>query len=113
MNLAILVLGTVLAIVAASPHRPLAWRRGATIGLFVVMLVAPFFSTTTSVLFDALTAMCVAYGFVSTHESSQRDALRSRERRVPGGTVLHGANRLTSCIDVFARCLMANELFFG
>src|SRR5271166_983610 len=58
-------------------------------------------------------AMCVANGFVSTHESSQRDALRSRERRVPGGTVLHGANRLTSCIDVFSRCLIANELLFG
>src|SRR5580698_7511127 len=58
-------------------------------------------------------AMCLAYGFVSTHESSQRNALGSRERRVPGGTVLHCANRLTSCIDVFARCLMANELLFG
>src|SRR5271166_4594593 len=58
-------------------------------------------------------AMCVAHGFVSTHESSQRDALRSRERRVPCGTMLHGANSLTSGIDVFTRCLMANELLFG
>ena len=33
--------------------------------------------------------------------------------RVPGGTVLHCANRLTTCIDVFARGLMAHELFFG
>src|SRR5580698_3130184 len=54
-----------------------------------------------------------SYAIVSTDKSSQRDALRSRERRVPGGTMLHGANRLTSCIDVFARCLMANELLFG
>src|SRR5580700_7359014 len=55
-------------------------------------------------------AMCAARGFVSTNERSQGDALRSRERRVPGGTVLNGANRLTSRIDVFARCLMANQL---
>src|SRR5271165_3070068 len=53
------------------------------------------------------------YAIVSTHESGQRNALRSRERCIPGGTVLHGANRLTSCIDVFARCLMANELLLG
>src|SRR3954469_12077153 len=63
MNLAILMLGTALAIVAASPHRPLAWRRGATGGLFLLMLVVPFLTDTTSVLFDALTAMCIAYGW--------------------------------------------------
>jgi hypothetical protein len=62
VNLAILVVGTALAIVAASPHRPLQWRRGATIGLFALLVVAPFFTSTTSVLFDALTAMCIAYG---------------------------------------------------
>src|SRR5208282_2813432 len=56
--------------------------------------------------------MCLAHGFISTHESSQRNALGSRERRVPGGTVLHWANHLTSRVDVFARCLMANELLF-
>src|SRR5580698_2006097 len=54
-----------------------------------------------------------SYAIVSTHESGQRNALGSRERRVPGGTVFHSANRLTSCIDVFARCLMANELLLG
>src|SRR5271155_4416587 len=54
-----------------------------------------------------------SYAIVSTHESGQRNALGSRERRVPGGTVFHSANRLTSCIHVFARCLMANELLFG
>src|SRR5580704_15446019 len=58
-------------------------------------------------------AMGFAYTIVSTHEGSQRNALGSRERRIPCGTVLHGANRLTSCIDIFARCLMANELLFG
>src|SRR5215471_9672400 len=63
MNLVILVIGTALAIVAASPHRPPAWRRGATVGLFVLMAVVPFFVPTTSVLFDALTAMCIAYGW--------------------------------------------------
>ena len=36
--------------------------------------------------------MSLAYGFVSTHESSQRNTLGGRERRVPSGTVLHGAN---------------------
>src|SRR5580704_1490453 len=45
--------------------------------------------------------MSLPHGFVSAHESSQRHALGSRERRVPGATVLHGANRLTSCIDIF------------
>ena len=57
--------------------------------------------------------MRLAYGIVSTNESSQRNALRSRERRIPGGTVLHRANRLAACIDVFTRCLMAHELFSG
>src|ERR1700722_12891523 len=51
--------------------------------------------------------MSLAHGFVSTHESSQRNALGSRERCVPGGTVLHGANRLATGIDIFAHCLMA------
>src|SRR5437868_2557455 len=63
MNLAILVIGAALAIVAASPHRLPAWRRGAAIGLFGLLLVAPFLTSTTSVLFDALTAMCIAYGW--------------------------------------------------
>ena len=26
--------------------------------------------------------------------------------------MLHRADRLASCVDVFARCLMAHELFF-
>jgi hypothetical protein len=62
--------------------------------------------------FDTI-PMSLAHGFVSTYESSQGNALRSRERRVPGGTVLHCANRLTSRIDVFTRCLMADKLLFG
>jgi hypothetical protein len=57
--------------------------------------------------------MSLPHRFVSTHESSQRNILGSPKRRIPGGTMFHGANRLTSCIDIFARCLMANELLFG
>ncbi len=63
MNLAILVVGAALAIVAARPQSSRALARAATAALFVVMLVAPLLSGTTSVLFDALTALCVAYGW--------------------------------------------------
>src|SRR5262249_49465930 len=55
--------GTVLAIVAARPGSPASVRRGATALLFALMLAAPLFSPTTSVLFDALTAMAIAYGW--------------------------------------------------
>lgn len=63
MNLLIFGLGTALAIVAARPLGPPLLRRGATLGLIGLMLVAPFISSSTSILFDALTAMCVAYGW--------------------------------------------------
>jgi branched-chain amino acid transport system permease protein len=63
MNLAIFVVGTVLAIVAARPTSPPAVRRVATLGAFGLMLVAPLISNSTAVLFDALTAMCIAYGW--------------------------------------------------
>ncbi|MCC6177058.1 MAG: branched-chain amino acid ABC transporter permease [Chloroflexi bacterium] len=63
MNLAILAVGTLLAIVAARQRSPASLRRSATGALFALMALAPFVSDTTSILFDALTAMCVAYGW--------------------------------------------------
>ncbi len=63
MNLAIFVLGITLAILAARPTATLALRRAATLALFGVMLAAPLVSNSTSILFDALTAMCIAYGW--------------------------------------------------
>jgi branched-chain amino acid transport system permease protein len=63
MNLAILVLGAVLAILAADARRPLSQRRILTAALMLMLFLAPFFSSTTSILFDALTAMCIAYGW--------------------------------------------------
>src|SRR5207344_302855 len=63
MNLAILIGGAVLAILAADPGRSQHQRRILTIVLILGLLAAPFFSNTTSILFDALTAMCIAYGW--------------------------------------------------
>jgi len=63
MNLAIFVIGTVLAVVAARPQagKPLQWA--ATAALFGMMLLAPLITSSTAILFDALTAMCIAYGW--------------------------------------------------
>src|SRR5215212_5557413 len=63
MNLAILLGGAVLAILAADPRRSPHQRRAITLVLFLGLLIVPFFSSTSSILFDALTAMCVAYGW--------------------------------------------------
>ena len=63
MNLAIFVVGIVLAIVAARPLSPPRVRAAATAALFGLMLGAPFVTSSTSILFDALTAMCIAYGW--------------------------------------------------
>src|SRR5437763_14057574 len=63
MNLAILVVGTALAILAARSQSPPSVRRGATALLFVVLVAAPFVTPATSLLFDALTAMTIAYGW--------------------------------------------------
>jgi branched-chain amino acid transport system permease protein len=63
MNLAILVLGVILASLAARSRTRSRVRQGAIAGLVLVLLVAPLVSTTTSILFDALTAMCIAYGW--------------------------------------------------
>jgi branched-chain amino acid transport system permease protein len=63
MNLAIFVLGTLLAVLAARGRSGVLVRRGATAGVVGLMVVAPVITSSTSVLFDALTAMCVAYGW--------------------------------------------------
>jgi branched-chain amino acid transport system permease protein len=63
VNLLIFVVGTALAIVAARDRARVRVRRAATLGLLALMLVAPVISSSTSVLFDALTAICVAYGW--------------------------------------------------
>ncbi|MGI9149190.1 MAG: branched-chain amino acid ABC transporter permease [Chloroflexota bacterium] len=63
MNLAIFVLGTVLAVFAARPLSAPLVRRAATAALLALLLVAPLLSNSTSILFDALTAMCIAYGW--------------------------------------------------
>jgi branched-chain amino acid transport system permease protein len=63
VNLGIFVAGTVLAIFAARPRSSAFVRRVATGALLVLLLLAPLLSNSTSVLFDALTAMCVAYGW--------------------------------------------------
>jgi branched-chain amino acid transport system permease protein len=63
MNLLIFGIGTVLAILAARPLSPPMLRRSATVALVGLMVVAPIISNSTSILFDAMTAMCIAYGW--------------------------------------------------
>ena len=63
MNLAIFVAGTVLAVVAARPMASPLVRRVATVAVFALLAIAPLISNSTSILFDALTAMCIAYGW--------------------------------------------------
>jgi len=63
VNLAILALGAALAIVAGRPATPRPLRRAATAALLLMLLAAPLVTSTTSILFDALTALAVAYGW--------------------------------------------------
>jgi branched-chain amino acid transport system permease protein len=63
VNLAILGAGIVLASLAARPRSSIRLRRAAIALLGTLLLVAPLFSSSTSILFDALTAMCIAYGW--------------------------------------------------
>ena len=63
MNLVIFVVGTVLAVVAARPLAPPIARRAATAALIVLLVAAPLLTSSTSILLDALTAMCIAYGW--------------------------------------------------
>ncbi len=63
MNLAILLAATVLASIAARSHVGPGTRRAAAALLLVLLLAAPAVSSSTSILFDALTAICIAYGW--------------------------------------------------
>jgi branched-chain amino acid transport system permease protein len=63
MNLLILVGATVLASVAARTRGRPTIRRSAAIGLVALLVLVPALSETNSILFDALTAMCIAYGW--------------------------------------------------
>ena len=56
-------------------------------------------------------SMRLAHTFVSAHERSQRHALRCGERRIPACTVLHRAHRFAALVHVFARGLVAHQLF--
>ncbi len=63
MNLLIFVVGIVLATIAARPKINPKIRWAAIVIQIGILLAAPFVTNTTSILFDALTAMCVAYGW--------------------------------------------------
>ena len=63
MNLIIFGLGIVLATLAARPKINPTIRRTAIALQIGILLIAPFITNTTAVLFDALTAMCIAYGW--------------------------------------------------
>ena len=63
MNLAIFVVGTALAVIAARPLASRALQWAATVALFGMMVVAPLVTSSTAILVDALTAMCIAYGW--------------------------------------------------
>lgn len=62
-NLVVLLGCLVLASLAASARARADVRRGAGAALLALLLIAPLLSDTTSILFDALTAMCIAYGW--------------------------------------------------
>ncbi len=63
MTLAILLASIVLAVVAASTRASRTMRRIARAALLIMLIAAPFVTNSTAVLFDALTAMCIAYGW--------------------------------------------------
>src|SRR5215217_1536463 len=63
MNLLIFGAGLALAVLAARPRGTPRVRWSATAALLGLMVAAPFATSSTSILFDALTAMCIAYGW--------------------------------------------------
>lgn len=63
MNLLIFLVGIFLATISARPGVKPLIRWTATALQIGILLAAPFITSTTSILFDALTAMCVAYGW--------------------------------------------------
>src|SRR4051794_41741150 len=63
MNLLIFAVCIVLATISARPRIP-ARIRWITIALQIgILIAAPFITRSTGILFDALTAMCIAYGW--------------------------------------------------
>ena len=94
MNLAILLVGAVLGIIAGRSATPPLIRRLATVGLILMMLVAPFATSTTSILFDALTAMAPdAQLLIATHADAPWNQAFSFERffLAPAGDPRAGA----------------------
>jgi branched-chain amino acid transport system permease protein len=63
MNLAVLAAATVLASLAARSHSSARSRATAAILLLALLLAVPLVSSSTSIVFDALTAICIAYGW--------------------------------------------------
>jgi branched-chain amino acid transport system permease protein len=63
VNLLILTAGLVLASVAARARSGPRLRRASVLLLVALMLAAPLVSTSPTIVFDALTAMCIAYGW--------------------------------------------------
>jgi branched-chain amino acid transport system permease protein len=62
-NLAIFIAGIALAVGASRAQYPRSLRATSLVLLALLMLVAPFLTKTPLSLFDALTAMCIAYGW--------------------------------------------------
>lgn len=62
-NLAIFAAGIVLALAAGRPQFGRSVRLGAVGLLFLLMVAVPFLTKTPTSIFDALTAMCIAYGW--------------------------------------------------
>ena len=63
MNVALLAAGIVLASLAARERTGRRVRQTAAVLLAIVLIGAPFVTSTTAVLFDALAAACIAYGW--------------------------------------------------
>lgn len=62
-NLAIFAIGIVLALVASRAQLGRSVRLGAVGVLLLLMVAVPFLTKTPTSIFDALTAMCIAYGW--------------------------------------------------
>ena len=63
MNLLIFFVGIVLAVIAARPKLDRRVRGAAVVIQIAILIIAPFVTQSTAILFDALTAMCIAYGW--------------------------------------------------
>lgn len=63
MNLLIFSVGLVLSLGIAHPRLSLPLRRGAFAALLALMVAVPYLTQSSSAFFDAVTAMCIAYGW--------------------------------------------------